>query len=95
MWDEIEGIHYTENVDDILNDPEIDMVVICTTHHLHYEYAKKVLNAHKHCLVEKPFMETSEQAKEIFALLTNLAYIVQHIKIEDMIVIFLTVQKSD
>lgn len=68
VWDEIEGIHYTENVDDILNDPEIDMVVICTTHHLHYEYAKKVLNAHKHCLVEKPFMETSEQAKEIFAL---------------------------
>lgn len=68
VWDEIEGVHYTENVDDILNDPEIDMVVICTTHHLHYEYAKKVLNAHKHCLVEKPFMETSEQAKEIFAL---------------------------
>lgn len=68
VWDKIEGIQYTENVEDILNDPEIDMVVICTTHHLHYEYAKKVLHAHKHCLVEKPFMETSEQAKEIFAL---------------------------
>ncbi len=48
------------------------MVVICTGHHLHYEYAKNVLNAHKHCLVEKPFMETSEQAKEIFALADSL-----------------------
>ncbi|MCD7949885.1 MAG: Gfo/Idh/MocA family oxidoreductase [Erysipelotrichaceae bacterium] len=72
IWSKIDGVQYTENVDDILNDPDIDMVVICTTHHLHYEYAKKVLNAHKHCLVEKPFMETSEQAKEIFALADSL-----------------------
>lgn len=68
VWDEIEGVYYTENIDEILNDPEIDMVVICTTHKFHYEYAKKVLEANKHCLCEKPFMETSQQAKEIFDL---------------------------
>ena len=68
LWKTIDGVEYVEDVNKILNDPKIDMVVICTAHHLHYDYAKMVLNAGKHCLVEKPFMENSAQAKEIFAL---------------------------
>lgn len=68
IWEEIPGIYYTEDVNELLNDDEIDMIVVCTTHHYHYEYAKKVLEAGKHLLCEKPFMETSEQAREIFAL---------------------------
>ena len=68
IWKEIEGVSYTNDVNELLQDDEIDLIVICTGHHLHYEYAKKVLEANKHCLVEKPFMETSAQAKEIFAL---------------------------
>ena len=64
------------------------MVVICTAHHLHYDYAKMVLNAGKHCLVEKPFMENSAQAKEIFALADEKGCIAQHIKIGAMTVIF-------
>ena len=68
VWKKIEGIHYTEDLNELLNDPEIDLVVVNTGHHLHYTYAKKVLEANKHCLCEKPFMENSQQAKEIFAL---------------------------
>ena len=68
VWDKIEGINYTENQDDIFLDDEIDMVVVCTGHHYHYEYTKKALEHNKHCLCEKPFMENSQQAKEIFAL---------------------------
>ena len=68
IWDKIEGVNYTENQDDIFLDDEIDMVVVCTGHHYHYEYTKKALEHNKHCLCEKPFMENSEQAKEIFAL---------------------------
>ena len=68
VWEKVEGIHYTEDLDELLNDPEIDLVVVNTGHHLHYTYAKKVLEANKHCLCEKPFMENSKQAKEIFAL---------------------------
>ena len=67
-WDKIEGVNYTENQDDIFLDDEIDMVVVCTGHHYHYEYTKKALEHNKHCLCEKPFMENSQQAKEIFAL---------------------------
>ena len=52
LWKTIDGVEYVEDVNKILNDPKIDMVVICTAHHLHYDYAKMVLNAGKHCLVE-------------------------------------------
>lgn len=67
-WDMLEGVYYTDVLEELLEDTEIDLVVICTKHQLHYDYAKKVLEHNKHCLVEKPFVETSLQAKELFAL---------------------------
>lgn len=76
-WDKIEGVTYTDQLDDLLLDPEIELVVICTRHDLHYEYAKKVLESGKHCLVEKPFMETSAQAQEIFDLAKSKGLVVQ------------------
>lgn len=72
LWKALDGVDYVEDIQEILSDPDVDMVVICTTHHLHYDYAKMVLTAGKHCLVEKPFMENSEQAREIFALANKL-----------------------
>lgn len=68
VWPALENIHYTENINDLYDDPEIDLIVVCTPHHLHYQYVKEVLAHNKHCLCEKPFTETSAQAKELFAL---------------------------
>lgn len=68
IWKAIDGVEYCEDVNALLQDPDIDMIVVCTTHHFHYNYAKMVLEAGKHCLVEKPFMENSKQAEEIFDL---------------------------
>ena len=65
-WDYIEGVHYTDNIEELLNDDEIDMIVICTMHDSHFKYAKMVLEHNKHCLVEKPFMENSAEAIDIF-----------------------------
>ena len=93
VWEEINGVTYTEDVNDILNDPEIDMVVICTTHHYHYNYAKQVLEAGKHCLVEKPFMENSAQAKEIFDLANEKGLFVSAYQNRRYDSDFLTVQK--
>ncbi len=93
IWNEIEGVTYTNNVDDVLNDPEIDMVVICTTHHYHYNYAKMVLEAGKHCLVEKPFMENSEEAREIFELASSKGLFVSAYQNRRYDSDFLTVQK--
>ena len=60
------GVVYTDNLDDILQDPEIDLVSISTLHDSHYDYAMRCLRAGKNIIVEKPFCVTSEQAEEIF-----------------------------
>ena len=61
-------ITFTTDLDDILNDPEVDLVTISAPDAFHVPYAKQVLNAGKHCLVEKPFAPTAEEAREVFAL---------------------------
>lgn len=64
-------IHFTSELDDILNDPQVKLVVVCTHADSHFEYAKKVLEAGKNVLVEKPFTPTLAEAKELFALAKN------------------------
>ena len=48
---------------DIINDPEIDIVSICTPNNVHAEVAIAALNAGKHVLCEKPISATTEEAK--------------------------------
>ena len=55
IWDEIPGVFYTENLDELLNDKDIQVIVISTPSAFHYDYAKMVLHAGNHCVVEKPF----------------------------------------
>ncbi|KAF8665592.1 hypothetical protein AX16_000049 [Volvariella volvacea WC 439] len=56
-------IHNT--LDQVLADPEIELVIIGTPNDTHYEFTKAILNANKHVLVDKPVTATSEQAKEL------------------------------
>lgn len=65
-WEKIEGIHYTGNITDIMEDDDIQLVVVCTYTDSHYEYAKMALDHGENVLVEKPFMLTSEEAISIF-----------------------------
>lgn len=65
-WDKVEEINYTSNVDEIMNDDEIKLIVVCTVQKFHYEYAKMALDHGKNVLVEKPFMMTKAEAEEIF-----------------------------
>lgn len=67
-WDEIEGVEYVSDVNEVLKDPEIDLVVVATMHDTHYEFAKKSLEAGKNTLVEKPFVMTEAEARELFDL---------------------------
>jgi Predicted dehydrogenases and related proteins len=93
IWKRVDGVNYTSNLDELLNDEEIQLVVVCTTHDSHYENAKMVLLHNKNCLVEKPFMENSEQAKEIFAIAKEKGLIVQPYQNRRFDSDFLTVQK--
>ena len=56
------------NLDEILNDSTIDFVYIGLVNSVHYEYAKKILNAGKNVIVEKPFTNTYDEAKKLVDL---------------------------
>jgi len=92
-WAAIDGVEYTTDLDSLLNDPEIDLIVISTPSAHHYDYAKQVLNAGKHCIVEKPFTHTIEEAKELYALAEEKGVTVQCYQNRRFDSDFLTTQK--
>ncbi len=63
-----EGAKGTTRYQDLLADPNIDLVDIIVPHVMHYEIAKAALERGKHVLVEKPITVKSEQAEELIAL---------------------------
>ncbi|MFV0559784.1 MAG: Gfo/Idh/MocA family oxidoreductase [Enterococcus sp.] len=93
QWEKIEGVNYTTNIDDIYQDPEIQLVVVSTPSNLHYSVAKDVLLHGKNALVEKPFAETSEEAKELFQLAKDNGLLVQCYQNRRYDSDFLTTQK--
>ncbi len=67
-WARVPDVSYTDNLSELLNDPEIDLLVITTPPESHFELAKQVIQSGKHCVVEKPFTPSSVQAKALFLL---------------------------
>ena len=62
------GCRGYDNIEDLINDPEVEVVDIATRSCDHYKHAKMALLAGKSVLVEKPFCETYEEARELIAL---------------------------
>lgn len=60
--------YYSLNNDDVLKDPKIDVIYVAVPNGLHYEIAKKALQNNKHVIVEKPFVPSYKQAKELINL---------------------------
>ena len=54
--------------EDLVGDPDVDVVYISTPHPFHHENALLALNAGKHVLLEKPFTMNAWQAREIVEL---------------------------
>lgn len=92
-WEKIPGVNYTTTIEDVLDDPEIQLVVVSTPSHLHYKYGKMILENGKNALVEKPFTETSEEAKELFRLAKEKGLLIQCYQNRRFDSDFLTVQK--
>lgn len=61
------GTYYID-FNEMLKNPEIDAVHICTPNHLHYQMAKDALNAGKHVICEKPLTTTQKEAEELVAI---------------------------
>jgi predicted dehydrogenase len=74
------NLKVTKDYNEILKDPQIDAVAICTPVYSHYEIAKNALKAGKHVLIEKPMTSTSSQAMELVELAEkeNLILMVDH-----------------
>jgi predicted dehydrogenase len=58
----------TTHVQDLMQDPTLDAVVIATPVFLHYQLAKQALLAGKHVLVEKPLTASVTEAIELVEL---------------------------
>lgn len=93
VWDEIPDVIYTEDLQELLNDQEVQVIIISTPSQSHYELAKTVLNAGKNCVVEKPFTETLEEAKELYTLAKQKGVMIQCYQNRRFDSDFLTVQK--
>lgn len=59
------GIPNAYTFDEMLKQPSIDIVHICTPNFLHFSQAKAVLNAGKHVVCEKPLAVKIEEAEEL------------------------------
>ena len=58
---------FTAGLDDLLDDPELDAVVLATPVPTHGALAERVLGAGKHCFVEKPLAQSVADAERAVA----------------------------
>jgi predicted dehydrogenase len=61
----------TSDYREILRDPSIDAVHICTPNAQHFAMAKEALEAGKHVLCEKPLATSSQEGEELVRLATQ------------------------
>ena len=73
-------VRVTTDCDELIKDPNIDIVGIATPVFTHFELAKKVLQEGKNVFVEKPFTYTCAEAEELIELAEkkNLKIMVDH-----------------
>lgn len=67
-----QGLYGAKRIHDsyekLLQDPQVEMVYICTPNHLHFEHIQSALHHGKHVLCEKPLVANAQQLKECFQL---------------------------
>ena len=73
-------INVTDNIDELIKNPEVDAIAIVTPVFTHHELAKKALEAGKSVFLEKPFTYTVAEAEELIELAAkkNLKLMVDH-----------------
>ena len=54
-----------DNLDEMLNNPDIDFIYIASPNSLHYPQSLKALEAHKNVICEKPFTSTEKEARHL------------------------------
>src|SRR5579863_8081356 len=62
------GVRTCTDMDEVINDPTIDLVIISTPPNTHAEITMQMLHAGKHVVSEKPFCLTSSEADAMIQL---------------------------
>ncbi|MEK6781148.1 MAG: Gfo/Idh/MocA family oxidoreductase [Bacteroidota bacterium] len=61
-------VRIARSVEEVINDPSIELVVVNTPNETHYNFTRQALEAGKHVIVEKPFTVTTQEANSLIAL---------------------------
>ena len=61
-------VRIARNLDELLSDKAINLVVVATPNDSHYSYAKAILEADRHVVVDKPLTPTMKEAEELVRL---------------------------
>lgn len=62
------SVYLTTQVDDVISQPDVQGVVVCTEATSHFNVTRRLLLAGKHVLVEKPLTTTSTHAEKLIEL---------------------------
>jgi len=61
-------VEVVKDYQEAINDPNIDLIVICTPNIYHYKLVKEALYAGKHVVIEKPITTTSKEAEDLIEI---------------------------
>ena len=61
-------INKTGTFEEMLNDPNVQLVYLCTSNNVHYEQIKDCLNNEKHVICKKPMVICRDEMEELFSL---------------------------
>jgi predicted dehydrogenase len=86
-------VRVVKDIDELVSDPETDLIVITTPNDTHFSYTQKALEAGKHVVLEKPFTITSEEAKALIDLAKKSDRILSVFQNRRYVADFLTVKK--
>ena len=62
------NVRIARSLDELLSDKSINLVVVATPNDSHYSYAKAILEADRHIVVDKPLTPTMKEAEELVRL---------------------------
>jgi predicted dehydrogenase len=55
-------VKVVKTIDELIEDPHIDLIVVTTPNETHYPYANAALQMGKHVVLEKPFTITNRRS---------------------------------
>jgi predicted dehydrogenase len=59
------SVKVVRTIDELIFDPEIDLIVITTPNETHFPYAMQAMKGNKHVVLEKPFANSSNEAMQL------------------------------